>query len=60
MVFCMGSLKIKEEIMKEKLKTILIWGTFFSVLFLVDYNRVTSCGYAVYYKCNSYYDHYFK
>ena len=56
----MGSLEIKEEIMKEKLKTILIWGTFFTVLFLVDYNRVTSCDAAIFEKCNSYYDHYFK
>jgi len=56
----MGSLEIKEEIMKEKLKTILMWGILLTILFLVDYNRVTSCGYPEYYKCNSYYDHYFK
>jgi hypothetical protein len=56
----MGSLKIKEEIMKEKLKTILMFVVLGGAIFLIDYARVVDCGYPEFRKCHSYLDHYFK
>jgi len=60
MVFYMGSLEIKEEIMKEKLKTLIMCVVLGGAIFLIDYTRVVDCGYPEFRKCHSYLDHYFK
>lgn len=44
--------------MKETLKNIVMVVVFGIVLFLVDYNRVTSCNYPEYNKCQDYSEYY--
>jgi len=44
--------------MKETLKNIVMVVVFGIILFLVDYNRVTSCGYPEYNKCQDYSEYY--